>query len=190
MQISDDVIEHLRELRRLAYKDTRTLKCRQRKKRNGPKQEVWYWTGDEVKKLCDLARVGLSDEEIGKAIGRSWTAVRSKRYELGITIRNKQSLFNDDWINFIASSSSAGLNKADEWLKLSKNMERKLHKGMKYIIKPKTGTTSENVRSMYFDSVIYNTKRQPMFIFRSKAGYLESFTIQQMQDYIFEADRK
>lgn len=190
MQISDEVIEHLRELRRLAYKDTRTLKCRQRKKRNGPKQEVWYWTGDEIKKLCDLARKGLSDEEIGKAIGRSWTAVRSKRYELGITIKNKQSLFNDDWINFIASTSSAGLNKTDEWLKLSENMERKLHKGMKYIIKPKTGAISENVRSMYFDSVIYNTKGQPMFIFRSKAGYIESFTIQQMQDYIFEADRK
>ena len=122
MQISDDVIEHLRELRRLAYKDTRTLKCRQRKKKNEPKKEVWYWTG--------------------------------------------------------------------EWLKLSENMERKLHKGMKYIIKPKTGAISENVRSMYFDNVIHNTKGQPMFIFRSKAGYIESFTIQQMQDYIFEADRK
>jgi hypothetical protein len=90
MQISDEVIEHLRELRRLAYKDTRTLKCRQRKKKN----------------------------------------------------------------------------------------------------EPKTGAISENVRSMYFDSVICNTKGQPMFIFRSKAGYIESFTIQQMQDYIFEADRK
>lgn len=189
-ELSSEVLEHIEELRSVAYKKSHKLKCRQRKKKDEPKREVWLWSDDDIKKLCRLIKDGLSDEEIGRVLGRTWVAVRCKRYELGLTHKNKKYLLDDDWLDFVASANTMRAAHENKWQKLYENLINKLHKGMKYVIKPYSSQSDTNVRSMYFHGIVRNIYGNPLFMFRSKAGYLESFTLQQMQDYIFEVDRK
>lgn len=188
-ELSSEVLEHIEELRSVAYKKSHKLKCRQRKKKDEPKREVWLWSDDDIKKLCRLIKDGLSDEEIGRVLGRTWVAVRCKRYELGIKNKNKKYLLSDNWLDFIAQKR-AKTNDGNNWQKFYDKVKGKFVKGKRYVVKPHVWQNDFNTRAMYFEGIVWNVHEQPMFMFRSKAGYLESFTLQQMQDCIFEVDRR
>jgi len=76
------------------------------------------------------------------------------------------------------------LKAAGAWESFGEKAKNCLKVGDRYIVRYR-GVECEDplsARSMIFMRIVYNRLGQPLFLFRCSAGYLESFTLQQLRD--------
>lgn len=189
-KLSDETIEHIRELRSIAYKNEK-LKCR-RKDKKGREQDIFYWTDEDIDALRRLVDTGADDRMIGKALKRSWTAVRNKRRELRIAEKDVGKNAIDDMLDTVARKEKNSLGDGDKWTSFCEKMKKYLIVGMRYIVhERRKGVKAEDTidaRTLEFMGIVCNGQGRPFFLFRSQAGYIESFTIQQLRDCTFKEE--
>lgn len=133
-ELSDEAIEHLRELRSIAYKsDRKVVSCKQKKAKDRSGQKCNSGTENNIDSLA----------------------------------REKEKL-----------------NAGDVWISLDKRVKNSLITGDRYIIRHGNDKCEDPLsdRSMIFVRIVNNRMGQPLFIFKSNAGYLETFTLQQLRD--------
>lgn len=107
-------------------------------------------------RILELHRQGLSNEEIVKTTGRSYPSV-CRVVKRGCIQRSKMANWTEEEI-----SKASGILKA----------------GSRY-------TIVRWLRPLLFEGIQYNWRGNPFFMFRSEAGFRESFTIQQLADVEF-----
>jgi hypothetical protein len=131
------------------------------------------WTKEEVDNLCKLIQRGLTNREISRLIGRSENAVQTKRRDLDIwvyrpLVRGETARVSDALFYKVSSMLKIGSRYMVRFLRRSKNVD------------------AQWPRPLIFEGIQYNWRRDPFFMFRSEAGFRESFTIQQLVDIEFD----
>jgi len=148
--------------------------CRITKRGCVKQSKIANWTQEEIDMLCALAHKGFSNKEIAKRIGRTEWAVRTKRLDKSIW-RQGPSVGEETWRT---------------WSTLLNNIQNKLKCGSKYVVRflGKGPAEAERrwLRPLIFEGIQHNWLGRPIYIFRSEAGFRETFTPQQLLDVVFD----
>ncbi|NLZ54147.1 MAG: hypothetical protein GX892_13585 [Thermoanaerobacteraceae bacterium] len=131
-------------------------------KQHKPKNSSKPWTEEDIAELERLFHQGKNDKEIGEILGRTWPAIRSKRYTLGLHVKNagKKIDYSENADNILSSA---------------------LEYGKRYIITTCEIERLNMPREMVFCGIVLNKKGRGLFLFKSvHGGYTETFTAQQL----------
>jgi len=110
-----------------------------------------------------------------------------KRRQRRAKCRSGQKRDVSHWTESDIDSLAKGKEKlkaGDAWRSFGERVKNCLIVGDRYIVRHKSVKCKDpsSARSMIFVRIVHNRLGQPLFLFRSCAGYLESFTLQQLRD--------
>lgn len=154
-------------------------------KQHKPKNSSKPWTEEDIAELERLFHQGKNDKEIGEILGRTWPAIRSKRYTLGLYVENagKKIDYSENADNILR----------DVRRETEKRLLETLKEGDAYMLG--YGTKGMNwgrgkylyERPMVYKGALKNATGKMLFMFTSSTGgWTETFTAEQLKDMEIE----